>query len=171
MRKISTFAIASVLLLLCASCGYHMGSTMHPQVHNIGIGKVINDTAIYNASVQLQQLLAERFMLDGDLKVVNLGNAQSIIYCRIVSIGYTQIAGRNTVDDGVFRPSDWRVRAVVEYSVILPGEREPLIAKRTVEGTSLFSSQFDIEVERSRAVKMALYDAAKKIVQGTTENW
>lgn len=171
MRKTAFSIIALWIMLLGTSCGYHMGSTMHPQVHNIGIGKVVNDTAIYNASVQLQQQLAEQFMWDGDLKVVNLGNAQSIIYSRIVSIGYNQIAGRNTVDDGIYKPSDWRVRVIVEYSVILPGEREPLIPKRQVEGIAFFRSQFDLEVERSRAIKMALNDAAKKIVQGTTENW
>lgn len=171
MKKYLTLLAASVLMILATSCGYHMGSTMHPQIKNIGIGKVINDTAVYNASVQLQQLLAEQFMLDGDLKVVNLGNAQSIIYSRIANIGYTMIAGRNTIDDGVYKPADWEARVVVEYSVILPGERDPLIPKRTVYGTAFFRNQADLETQRARAVKMALRDAAKKIVQGTTEEW
>ncbi|MBR2509207.1 MAG: hypothetical protein IKB71_05620 [Lentisphaeria bacterium] len=171
MKKYLIFVFAVGLTLFCTSCGYHIGSTMHPQIKNIGIGKVINDTAIYNASVQLQQLLAEQFMLDGDLKVVNLGNAQTIIYSRIVNIGYTMISGRNNIDDGIYKPADWEVRAVVEYSVILPGERDPLISKRTVSGTAFFRQQADLETARARAIQMALRDAAKKIVQGTTEEW
>lgn len=171
MKKFSVCIIASLMLTLLTSCGYHMGSTMHPQVKNIGIGKVINDTAVFNVSVQLQQLLAEQFMLDGSLKVVNLGNAQSIIYSRIASIAYVQVAGRNEVDDGIYKPSDWQVRVLVEYSVILPGERDPLIPKRMVEGHAMFRSQADMETARSYAIKMALREAARKMVQGTTEEW
>lgn len=171
MKKFCIVSIAALAMLLTASCGYHMGGTMHPQIKNIAIGKVINDTAVFNVAVQLQQLLAEQFMLDGDLKVVNLGNAQSIIYSRIVSVAYVQIAGRNTVDDGIYKPSDWETRVIVEYSVILPGEREPLIAKRNVSGHAFFRQQADLETERARAIRMALRDAAKKIVQGTTESW
>ena len=171
MKKYLIVVSALCLTLLCASCGYHMGGTMHPQIKNIGIGKVINDTAVYNASVQLQQLLAEQFMLDGDLKVVNLGRAQSIIYSRIVNVGYTMVSGRNSVDDGIYKPADWEARVCVEYSVILPGERDALIPKRIVYGTAFFRQQADLETERSRAIKMALRDAAKKIIQGTTEEW
>ena len=110
-------------------------------------------------------------MLDGDLKVVNLGNAQTIIYSRIVNIGYTMIAGRNDIDDGIYKPADWEARVIVEYSVILPGEREPLIPKRVIIGTSYFRQQADLETERARAIKMALREAAKKIVQATVEEW
>ena len=171
MKKILCLAASCVILLSAASCGYHMGNTMHPQIKNIGIGKVTNDTAIYNAAVQLQQLLSEQFMLDGDLKVVNLGNAQSIIYSRIASVAYSEIAGRNAVDDGIYKPAEWEARVVVEFSVILPGEREPLIPKRVIIGTSYFRQQADLETERARAIKMALREAAKKIVQATVEEW
>ena len=171
MKKYLLAVSALFLTVFCASCGYHMGSTMHPQIKNIGIGKVTNDTAVYNVAVQLQQLMAEQFMLDGDLKVVNLGNAQTIIYSRIVNIGYTMIAGRNDIDDGIYKPADWEARVIVEYSVILPGERDPLSPKRTVTGTAFFRNQADLETQRARAITMALRDAAKKIVQGTTEEW
>lgn len=171
MKKISVFAVCFAVMLLCTSCGYHMGSTMHPQVHNIAIGKVINDTAVYNASVQLQQALAEQFMFDGDLKVVNLGNAQSIIYCRIVNIGYSMYTGRAAAEDGVYRAAEWKARVAVEFSVILPGERDPLIPAQVVYGEALFRQQADLETQRARAVQMALRDAAKRIVQNTTEMW
>lgn len=171
MKKFLLLISFAAFMLLGSSCGYHMGSTMHPQIKNIGIGKVTNDTTVFNAAVQLQQHLAEQFMMDGGLKVVNLGNAQSIIYSRIISIGTVQISGRNTVDDGIYKPADWEARAIVEFSVILPGERDPLIPKRTVVGKSYFRQQADLETERSRAFKMALSDAAKKIVQATTEEW
>ena len=171
MKRFSVFAISSCFLFLLTSCGYHMGSTMHPQIKNIAIGKVINDTTIYNASVQLQQMLSEQFMYDGDLKVVNFSNAQSIIYARIMSVSYAMVSGRNATEDGIYKPADWDVRVMVEFSVILPGEKAPLIPRRVIRGTSTFRQQADLETERARAIKMALYDAAKKIVQETTEQW
>ena len=171
MKKILTFAILCSMMILCTSCGYHMGNTMHPQVHNIAIGKVINDTAVYNASVQLQQALAEQFMFDGDLKVVNLSNAQSIIYCRIFNVGYSMHSGRAAAEDGVYRAAEWKTRVAVEFSVILPGEREPLIPRQVVYGEAYFRQQADLEIQRARAVQMALRAAAKKIVRNTTEMW
>ena len=171
MRKFSIQAVFCAVIFLCSSCGYHMGSTMHPQISNIAIGKVINDTAVYNASVQLQQALAEQFMFDGSLKVVNLGHAQSIIYSRIVNIGYSMEAGRASAEDGAYRAAEWKVRAAVEFSVILPGEREPLIPRQVVYGEAYFRQQADLEIQRSRAVQMALRNAAEKIVQNTTELW
>ena len=171
MRKVSVFAVFCAVMLFCSSCGYHMGSTMHPQVSNIAIGKVINDTAVYNASVQLQQALAEQFMVDGSLKVVNLGNAQAIIYSRIVNIGYSMYSSRAAASGGVYRAAEWQARVAVEFSVILPGEREPLIPRQVVYGEAYFRQQADLEVQRSRAVQMALRNAAKKIVQNTTELW
>ena len=59
----------------------------------------------------------------------------------------------------------------MEFSVILPGEREPLIPRQVVYGEAYFRQQADLEVQRSRAVQMALRNAAKKIVQNTTELW
>ena len=78
MKKFCIVSIAALAMLLTASCGYHMGSTMHPQIHNIGIGKVINDTAIYNASVQLQQQLAEQFGVSGIPTLVVMRNGEVV---------------------------------------------------------------------------------------------
>lgn len=171
MKKLFVSAVCAAMMMLCTSCGYHMGSTMHPQVTNIGIGKVTNDTAVYNASVQLQQSLAEQFMFDGSMKVVNLGNAQSIIYSRIINVGYSMSSGRAAAEDGVYRAAEWKARVAVEFSVILPGERDPLIPKQVIYGEAYFRQQADLEIQRARAVQMALRDAAKKIVQNTTELW
>ena len=170
MRKISVSAVFCAVMLLCSSCGYHIGSTMHPQVNNIAIGKVINDTTVYNVSVQLQQALAEQFMVDGCLKVVNLGEAQSIIYSRIVKIAYSSSSSRETAK-GIYRAAEWKAVVSVEYSIILPGERLPLISKKVVSGEAYFRQQADLDIQRRRAVQMALRNAAKKIVQNTTELW
>ena len=48
---------------------------------------------------------------------------------------------------------------------------EPLIGRDTVTGKSYFSQKADLEVQRARAIQMALREAARAIVQKTTEEW
>ena len=68
-------------------------------------------------------------------------------------------------------PEYYQVTAKVEFSVILPGRVKPLIGPRNVTATAMFDHIIDLETARRNGVKQALWQAAKKVVDGVTESW
>lgn len=172
MKK-TFFLLAAVLFLLPGGCGYRIGSLMHPQIKSIAVAPVVNETVVYNVAGNLRSLLCERFMTDGSLKLLNESKADCILYARVLDVSYSEIGWTsNRIDeDSNFQPEFWQVNVKVEFSVILPGRAAPLISKRTVTGNSWFESNVDLEEARNNGVKQGLFDAAKQIVDATTEAW
>lgn len=170
LKKLIVVLLGVVVVLTMNSCGYQLGSIMHPQVKSIAIGDVKNDTTAFNVSVELQQLLSEQFMLDGSLKVLNRREADAIIFAKIISISFTELAGRTMFFDN-YSPMEWEVRVVIEFSVIIPGQKQPLIPRTSVIGRTAMQLQGDSEIGRQRAIYMACRDAAQLMVQKTTEAW
>jgi hypothetical protein len=169
MKKFVYSIFACMILLATASCGYKFGSLMHPQIKSIAIGDITNDTAAYNVSYQLKQLLAEEFMTDGSVELANRRVADAIVFARIISVGFSEVTGRDW-GDGIYHPIEWKARVVIEFSAVVPGEKTPL-ASGQVEGIAYFKAQADPDVMRQRATMMACRDAAQKIVQSIVEAW
>jgi len=42
-QKLMPVLLGLAVLLFCTSCGYHMGSVMHPQIQTIAIAEVKNE--------------------------------------------------------------------------------------------------------------------------------
>jgi len=159
------------VLLLCG-CGYHAGSIMHPQVKTIGIANIVNETTSYNISFQLQNLLAQEFMQDGSLKVVDRTKSDCIIYAKIMNVGFSEVAGTySSTQTVLYAPSIWSVKVTVTFSVVIPGRAEPLIPQTTVVGETTFQGVGDLETIRQSATEQALRETAQKIVHQTTESW
>ena len=62
-----------LLLMLLSSCGYHMGSMMHPQIKTVAIAEVRNETREVLASAIMRKQIAERFQFDNSLKISSVG--------------------------------------------------------------------------------------------------
>ena len=171
MKKIIV-ALLTGCALLAGGCGYHFGSLSHPQLQSIAVAPVANDTLSFNASALLRNMLNERIVTDGSMKLESLRRADCIIYSRITDVNYLALGyGRAPDGNDTFLANEWRCTVSVEYSVIIPGRGKPLIANRTVKGTSDFTTGPDLEVSRDSAMRQACFDAAKKIVSATVEGW
>ena len=165
-------ALLAAALLIPAGCGYHIGYMGHPQIQTVGIEPVVNDTTFYNASAMLRNALAEQFMVDGTYKVVANSKADCLVCVRIVSVTMSAITETSYNNDGdIFTPDEWSITVTAEYSVIVPGNREPLIKLRTVSGSTDFQSPGDIASGRQRGLQMACRDLAEKIVEFTAEGF
>lgn len=162
---------AAVLTALTMSSCYHIGSIMHPQIKTIAVGSVVNDTASFNAAAQVRGALCERFMFDGSLRLVDMDEADCIIYARVTRVAFSEVSSisRDNNDD-IFIPREWRASVSVEYSVVMPGRREPLL-KGSVNGVANFQVQADMTTNQLQGVRQAAYDAAGKIVNNVTEGW
>ncbi len=86
IRIFCGMAACLLVFLSTSSCGYRVGSLMHPQIKTVAIADVKNETTEVLASAIMRKLLAERFQFDNSLKIVSLDKADCIVYCRIKGI-------------------------------------------------------------------------------------
>ncbi len=163
--------IFTLSLLVFSGCGYHMGSIAHPQLSSIAIAPVKNETTVYNAASEMRMELCEMFMVDGSLTLTDMNKSDCILYARILDVSYIEVSEDSYDDDIIYRPTEWRVDIKVEFTVSIPGRREPLVPATTVSGSSLFQVQADMETNRHQATLQACADAARRVVSLTTEAW
>ena len=167
--KKSLFTLLFLPLLFCTSCGYRMGSMMHPQIKSIAIAPVKNSSREVLASVVMRKLLAERFMFDGSLKLTTMDKADCIVYCQINSVSQSAVAWDE--DDEEDRPSEFKLTVNGEFTVLLPGKTVPLVKKRSVSGSCTYQFLTDPAVGKESGLTQACLQMANMIVQYTTEAW
>ena len=170
MKKLLLTTLCPVLLLL-AGCGYRIGSLMHPQINSIAIAPVTNETIGYNLGPQVRGLLCEVFQQDGSLQLKRESNADCILYARVTSVKFSKGSWSSLDDENKYVPIQWSVSINIEYSVVIPGELKPLVAKRKVSGSATFMTGADMEAGRLSGVRQAALMAAKNIVSQVTEGW
>ena len=111
-------------------------------------------------------------MLDGSLKVTHLSNADCLIYVRVTEVAFAEVTERSfDQKDAIFVADEWSATVTAEYSVVLPGRKEPLIKTRKVTGTANFQAPGDMDANRRRGIQQACRQAAIEIVEFTTEAW
>ncbi len=165
-------AVLPVVMLFLAGCGYRIGYMGHPQLRTVAVAPVVNDTLAYNVAADVRGLLCERFVSDGTLKLVDMKKADCIVYARVTQISFSEVSWSDVDDkEELYLPNEWSVKLTIEYSVIIPGRNEPLLAEQTASGTAYFQSGADMEIGRRNGVRQAAYAAAKSVVVGVTEGW
>ncbi|MFA6715180.1 MAG: LPS assembly lipoprotein LptE [Victivallales bacterium] len=169
-RFLLLFAGSALLLMLCG-CGYHFGHLMHPQVKTIAVAPVTNETLVYNASAYLRNKLTEAFMRDGALEVKPLREADCIIYARVTEVRYRETTSASYDNEITYRPMEWRIWMTVEFTVIIPGNKEPLIKLQKVTADALFQVQADFFVNRQRGLEQCSWHLSRRIAQQVTEAW
>lgn len=162
---------AVIMLLMTVSCGYRMGSMMHPQIKTIAIADVKNNSMDVLASATMRRVLAECFQTDGSLKITSMESADCIVYCRILSIKSRGITWDNSRTGSDIRPTEYSLTVNGEFTVLIPGQAQPLVAKRTVTGKANYRYLADPAIGRESGLTQACLDMAKMIVQYTTEAW
>lgn len=174
MHFLSAYAIFAALVLpVCGGCGYRLGSIAHPQLKTVAVAPVQNETTEVNLTAQVRNLLCERFMTDGSLKLVDEKKADCIVYARIIKVSFSEVswAKHDKEQEDLFVPNEWRVSLIIEFSVVIPGRAEPLVKTRTVSGTADFETGPDQMTGRMNGVRQAAYAAAEKVVSSFTEGW
>ncbi len=160
-------------MLACTlhSCGYHVGSIMHPQVKSIAIAPVKNDTVEPDVSAWLRQSLAEQFEFDGSLKVKSMEEADCILYARVSEVKTTATSYSSFDGNQTFSPAEFGLALTVEYTVIIPGRAQPLIETREVGGDAKYQVAVDHNIARRRGVQQACREAAREAVIYVVEAW
>ena len=160
------------LAALTSSCGYyHMGSLMHPQVQSIAFAEIRNDTREPLLTGIVRGQLAGQFQFDNSLKIKSRDEADCILYCRITDVTTRSIRFDSTDSEKTYRPAEFSVTINAEFTVLIPGRAEPLIAKRSVSGTANYQYNADPNAGKYYGMRQAAYNLANTIVEYTTEAW
>lgn len=171
MKSLSFICCMAAAFVFISGCGYNIGYLGHPQIKSIAVAPVTNQTAVYNVAAEMRGMLAEQFNVDGTYKLENLRNADCILYANVLNFTTTKVTDTSDEDEVVFRVIEWQATVEVEFTVIIPGRKEPVIKKRAVTGSCLFQSTGDMETSRRNGARLACRQAALTIVQYTTEAW
>ena len=158
-------------MLMLSGCGYRFGHFMHPQVKSIAIAPVKNETLAYNVPAILRNRLVEAFMRDGALKVTSLREADCILYARVTKLVYRETTPASFDNEITYRPIEWRIWMTVEFIVIIPGNKKPLIKRQKILADALFQVQADYFVNRQRGIEQCSWHLARKLAQQITEAW
>ena len=169
--RFSILLTVAVLFLLLNGCGYRLGHLMHPQVKSIAVAPLKNETLAYNVPAVLRNRLTEAFMRDGALKVESLRKADCILYARVTKITYRETTPASFDNEITFRPMEWRIIMTAEFTVIIPGNKEPLIKLQKVSADAIFQVQADYFVNRERGIEQCAWHLSRIIVQQITECW
>lgn len=160
------------LAVLASGCGYHVGSLAHPQLKTVAIAPVSNDTTLLYASSIMRNELCERFMIDGSYKLVDMDEADLIVFVKINGYGI-DASGSSSYDAGrgVYMPSTWAITLNATVSVSIPGRAAPLVNSANISRTGRYQNNIDILISQQAGVKQACYLIAGDIVSMTTEAW
>jgi len=173
LKKTNPLLISSLLFfaLTISSCGYHMGSLMHPQVKTVAVAPVTNETLEPYVAADLRNAICEQIQFDGSLQLKDLKSADCIIFGRVIDIKTVATAHASFDADQSFRAAEWEVQVTFEYEVIIPGKKRPLIPKRRVTGNAKYQIFTDPQTTRRRGVQQACRNAARQVVTYTVEAW
>ena len=171
MKQFLVLLMTAAVLLMTGGCGYRIGTMGHPQIKTIAIAAVKNDSTVYNLAAVTRNVLAEQFMLDGTLKVVSEKKADCILYARVIQVTSSEVTESSSSSDRTFEPEEWQIKVGVEYSVIIPGQKAPLIPLRKVTGTANIQAPGDMDYAIRRGAAQACRQAAVEMVEFTTEAW
>ncbi|MCK5803005.1 MAG: hypothetical protein KAI66_09245 [Lentisphaeria bacterium] len=169
---------SAMLALFLSGCGYHGGSLMHSQIKTMAVGRFTNNTREPQLSARLRSRIGENILRDGSVRLADMESADSYLVGtidEIVSKTLSTSLQRSDADadtsDDEYQTSIYRVQVIVSYELRVPGYQSPLVPKQTVTGQADFSRLPDLSIARRDALKIALNDAAEKLVHSVTEAW
>lgn len=170
-KTLFAVAAAGVFALLASSCGYHMGSMMHPQIQSIAIADIRNDTREPLLTELLRGQLAEAIQRDGSLKLESKENADCVMYMRVINVKNWTIRDGSNDGQETYRPEEFRITVTAEFKVVIPGRSEDLIRLRTIQGAVNYQYNADPQIARYYGLKQACFNLANMAAQYTTEAW
>ena len=175
--------LALVVLLACAAvsgslsgCGYSTRTTMPGNYKTIHVESFPNEIIYTTESrrntyfplleIDVRNAIVDRFLFDGYLKVSDSSIADLILKGTLKA--YQRDALRYTDSDDV---EEYRVRVIISMELFDTRKEEVVWREDSFAGeATYFLTGSQVSTEES-AVKEAVIDLAKRVVERTVENW
>lgn len=168
------------MLVLCvtcfAGCGYTTKSTLPSSLKTIRIEPFKNSIDFATGTsrnvylplleVEARNAVINRFLFDGNLKVVELHEADLILNGELIR--YERSGLRYTDDDDV---QEYRVHVTVSFKLIKARSDEVSWTEPNFVGEATYFVSGPSVTSEESAVDEALLDLARRIVERTIEDW
>ncbi len=175
MKKIS--AIASVLLCFSLfGCGYTTKSVSMGSLKTIHINDFENEITytteggkniyIPLLEVDVTNAVINRFLFDGNLKVVDAPDADLILRGKLLS--YNRDVLRYTDDEDVW---EYRISVVVSLELWNAQEHKVEWSENQFVGDTEYFVSGTLAKSEDAAIADAVLDLSRRIVERTVENW
>lgn len=173
MRKLILPSI--IAALICGCAGYHVGSTLPPNVKTIYIPTVVNATKEPLLETRLTPAIQSEFMTRTSLKLSDKKTADAKLEVRVrdyqlVSIGFT------SEDDRTSRSREYRIWMTADV-VLRNNKNGAIIAESLgVRGKNTFiidatDALGDLTQAKRSGLPEASQDLAREIADAVTETW
>lgn len=171
------FLVCGLWSMVCFSgCGYTTKSTLPKSIQTIRVEPFKNSINYTEGSgrniyfplleVKSRNAVIDRFLFDGNLKVVELPQANLILKGELKN--YQRTALRYTDDDDV---QEYRVHVIVSFELTDARSGEISWTEPNFVGEATYFVTGPSARSEEAAVDDAILDLARRIVERTIENW
>ncbi|MBF0485874.1 MAG: LptE family protein [Candidatus Omnitrophica bacterium] len=176
MKKLILLSCLFLTGLMIAGCGYTTGSVISSRFKTIYVEPFENKIDYMNAvqrNVYIPQMetkvhstVVDRFMFDGNLKVVEKGNSDLVLKGQLV--GYDRDELRLTSNEDV---KEYRITIRMALKLWDPVSEKVVWEEPSFAGDTTFFTTGPLAKSEDAAIQDALTDLARRIVARTIEDW
>jgi len=181
-RTLKYFYLPALLLCcLIAGCGYTTHSLLPSDFKvikvenfksNINVAAEQSNVRMYRGyrpgmEVDLTKTIINKFLLDGTLKITSGSNADMILRGDLIDFKRDAIR-YDTVNNDVL---EYRIKLIVDMQLIKTKTGEVVWRERGFAGETTYRTTGALTKTEAAAVKDAIDDLARRIVERTVEAW
>ncbi|MGE0268545.1 MAG: LPS assembly lipoprotein LptE [Candidatus Omnitrophota bacterium] len=176
MKAIQRLTLAVIGCLYLFGCGYTTSSTLPEHIHTIYVDKFINKIDFTNEArrnlylplleVNVHNAITDRFLFDGNLKIGGEDSADLFLKGELLS--YRRIGLRFTDNDDV---EEYRVYITVRLELYNNDTQELMWTEESFVGEATYFVSGPQSSSEESAVREAIEDLARRIVERTVEAW
>lgn len=149
------------------ACAYYSTSGgLIGGIRTLAVPVAENETAESRLAEQLTERLIQAYTRDGQLRIVDEGHADAVLYLRVAAVDdvpFTYTAAEVT--------EQYRFKIQVDAELVRTTDQEQLLSLKQLEGWSTYDAALPDEEGRDRAVVLALDMIIEELVDRTTAGW
>jgi len=176
MKNILRITFVMMLCSFLAGCGYTSKSLMPGHLRTLYVDHFKNNVTYTNERAQniyyplleldVQKAIIDRFLFDGNLKIAKEDNADLILRGELK--GYKKDVLRSTDNDDV---EEYRITITISLVLWDEVKGEAFFEEANFSGETTYFVTGVAAKSESAAVKEAVNDIARRVVERTIENW
>ena len=177
---LKSICLSLFFTFLVAGCGYTTRSLLPPSIKKIRVDNfknLINVAAeqsnirMYRGyrpgmEVDITTAIVNKFLQDGTLKIANEANADIILTGELLdfNMGALRYDANNNIEE-------YRIKLIVNIEVRYAKTGELMWSEKGFAGETTYMTTGSLAVSESTAVKAAIDDLARRVVERTIEVW